>query len=103
MFEGGRKKGPYEDLFVADEHGGVLIVDVDCSVSKEVQWHAFITKRLPHCDRNGNAFLIERGIVLPACEQHIQVAVLVKRISQIAGLVYASSDKDGTVLRCDRY
>src|ERR1700731_4451193 len=102
MFTSGRKKWPYEDLFVADEHGGVLIVDVDCSTSKEIQWHAVITKRLPHCDRNGNALLIERAIFLPACEQHIQVAVLIKKISRIAGLVYARSDKDGAVLRCDR-
>ena len=26
----------YEDLFI-DEHGGVLIVDVDCSVGREIQ------------------------------------------------------------------
>src|SRR5579863_5556646 len=102
MFESGRKKGPYEDLFIADEHGGVLIMDVYCSASKEIQWHAFITKRLPHCDRNGNAILIESGIILSACEQHIQVAVLLKKISRIAGLVYASPDKDGAVLLCDR-
>src|ERR1700676_1058666 len=100
MFNSGRKEGPYEDLFVAYEHGGFLIVDVDCSAGKEIQWHTVITKRLPHCDRNGNALLIERGIVLPAGEQHIQVAVLVKKVSQIAGLVYPSSDKDGALLRC---
>src|ERR1700690_2138217 len=102
MFESGRKKGPYEDLFVADEHGGVLIVDVDCSASKEIQWHAFITKRLPHCDRNGNALLIERGIIFSACEQPIQVPVLVKSMSRNAGFVYAGSNQDGAVLRCDR-
>src|SRR5580692_618575 len=102
MFKSGRKKRPHEDLFVADEHGGVLIVDVDCSGSKEIQWHAFITKRLPHCDRNGNALLIDRSIFLPASEQRVQVPVLVKRISRIAGLVYASSDKDGAVLSCGR-
>ena len=62
MFEGGGKKRPHEDLFVADKHGGVLIVDVNCSTGKDFQWHAVIAKRLPHCDRNGNAFLVERGI-----------------------------------------
>src|SRR6266853_4354520 len=102
MFESGRKKGPYEDLFIADEHGGVLIVDVDCSASKEIQWHAFITKRLPHCDRNGNALLIERGIVLPACEQQIQVAVPGKEIPRSRRSVDSSSNKHGTVLCCDR-
>src|SRR5882762_3978344 len=102
MFKSGRKKRPYEDLFVADEGGGILIVDVDCSAGKEIQWHAVITKRLPHCDRNGNALLIDRSNFLPAREQNVQVAVLVKRTSRIAGLVYASSDKDSAVLRCDR-
>ena len=82
MFESGRKKRPHEDLFVANEYGGVLIVDADCSAGKEIQWHAVITERLPHCDRNGNALLIERGIFLAACEQHIQVPVLRKRISR---------------------
>src|SRR5713101_7438278 len=99
MFESGRKKWPHEDLLVADEHGGVLIMDVDCSAGKEAQWHAVFTKRLPHGDRNGNALLIERGVFLPACEQHIQVAILCKRISRSSGWVGPSSDKDGAVLR----
>src|SRR5213080_1266747 len=102
MFKSGRKERPHEHLFVAYEHSGVLIMDVDCSAGKQIQWHAVITKRLPHYDRNGNALLIERGIVLPASQQHIQVAVLVKGISRIAALIYPSSDKDGAVLRCER-
>src|SRR5882762_7152802 len=102
MFESGRKKGPHEDLFVTDEHGGVLIVDTNGSAVKEIQGHAVITKRLPHADRNGNALLIEHGVLLPACEQHIQVVILRKRISRSVGWVDSSSEKDRAVLRCDR-
>src|SRR5882762_6828952 len=102
MVERGRKKRPHEDLFIADEHGGVLIVDVDYSPGKEIQWYTVPIKRLPHCDGDGNAFLIKRGIVLPAREQHIQVVVLCKRISWGSRWIDTSSDKDGAVLRCDR-
>src|SRR5260370_27395604 len=82
MFESGGKKRPHEDLFVADEHGSILIVDADCSAGNEFQWHTLITKRFPHGDWNGNTFLIKRGVFLPSSEQHIQVAVLGKRISR---------------------
>src|SRR6267378_3885157 len=102
MFESGRKKGPDEDLFVANEHGGVMIVDANGSAGKEIQWHAVITKRFPHCDWNGNTFLIKRGIFLSSREQHIQVVILRKRISRSVGWVDSSSDKDRAVLRCDR-
>src|SRR2546430_14026515 len=82
MFESGGKKRPHEDLFVTNKYGGVLIVDADCSAGKELQWHAVITEGPPHCNWNGNALLIERGILLAACEQHIQVLLLRKRISR---------------------
>src|SRR5882762_8432352 len=94
MFESGRKKRPHEDLFIADEHGGVMIVDANGSAGKEIQWHAVITKRFPHGNRNGNALLIESGIFLSSREQHIQVVILRKRISRSVGWVDSSSDKD---------
>jgi len=100
MVEGGREKRPYKDLLIADEHGGSLIMNTYCSRSKEVQRNAVFTERLPHCDWNGNAFLIEHGVFLPAREEHIQVLLLRKRISRPSGWVDTGSDKHGTVLRC---
>jgi len=71
MLESGGKKRPYKDLLVTDEDGGVFILDVDCSAAQEVQWDSVVTERLPHSDRNGNPFLIERAVFLPAGKQNI--------------------------------
>jgi hypothetical protein len=100
MIESGREKGPYKDLLVADQHRSVLTMDVDCSSSKEVQWHPVITKRLPHPDRNRYSFLIERSVFLTPREQYIEVSVLLKRAPRRSGRVDTYSDEDGTVLRC---
>src|SRR5713226_8591307 len=102
MFKGGRKKGPHENLFVTNKYGGVLIVNADCSAGKELQWHAVIAERLPHCDRNGNAFLIDRGVFLSTGNQDIQVPILCEKIFQSCRSVDTSSEKDRAVLRCDR-
>ena len=99
MFESGRKKGPHKNLFVADEHRGVLVVNTDCSTGKWSQWYAAVTKRFPHCDRNGNPFLIELGAFLPASKQDIQVAILRERIIRGTRSIDTSSEKDGAVLR----
>src|SRR5438132_6417422 len=99
MIESGRKKWPDKDLLVADQHRGVLTMDVNCSRGKQVQWHPVITERLPHPDRNRNAFLIDVSVFLTQREQYIQVAVLLERVSRSTPLVYTRSDKNGTVLR----
>src|ERR1700682_99235 len=102
MFESGRKKRPHEDLFITNKYRGVLMVEADCSAGKEFQWHAVITEGPPHCNWNGNALLIGRCILLAACEQHIQVPFLRKRISRSAWWVDSSSDKHCAVLRSKR-
>src|ERR1700730_16626578 len=99
MFQSGRKKRPHEDLFVTNKYRSVLIVDADCSSGKQLQWHTVITEGPPHCNRNGNALLIERCILLAPCEQHIQVPLLRKRISRSAWWVDSRSYKHHAVLR----
>src|ERR1700738_3587546 len=102
MFESGRKKRPHEDLFVTNKYGCVVIADADCSTGKELQWHPLITEGPPHCNWNRNALLIERCILLAACEQHIQVPLLSRRISRRAWWVDSSSQKHCAVLRSKR-
>jgi len=75
---------------------------MDCSPAKEVQWHAVIIERLPHCNRNRNAFLIDFSVFLSTSKEDIQVAIVRVRISQSSRSVDTSSEKDGAVLRCDR-
>src|SRR5215469_11269012 len=71
MFEGGRYKGPHQQLLVADEYGGVLIADADCSAGKEAKGHAVIADRLPHPQWDGNALLINCAVFLSTCEQNV--------------------------------
>ena len=75
MFEGGRYKGPHQQLLVADEYGGALIADADCSAVKEAKGRPVIADRLPHSERDGNALLINCAVFLSPCEQNVQITI----------------------------
>jgi len=75
MFEGGRYKGPYQQLFIANEYRSVLIADADCSPGKEAKGHAVIAERLPHSEWDGNALPINCAVFLSPCEHNVQITV----------------------------